>query len=54
METKWVSSLPVVGWFYQFYAARFAILVSVDYRCGNGHIIHLKTLQFDPHEIVWC
>lgn len=39
---------------YQFIALRFAILVSVDWRCKGGHLVHLKTLQFDPATIVWC
>lgn len=42
------------GFFYQFVVCKFAILVSVDYRCGDGHIIHCKLLQFDPATIVWC
>jgi hypothetical protein len=44
----------VAGWFYQFVCCKFAILVSVDYRCENGHLIHLKTLTFDHTRIVWC
>ncbi len=42
------------GWFYQFVCCRFAILVSVDYRCRGGKLIHLKILTFDPATIVWC
>ncbi len=42
------------GIFYQFVCCRFAILVSVDWRCASGHIVHLKLLQFDPRDVVWC
>ena len=34
-------------WTYQFASLQFALVISVDYRCASGHLIHERTLTLD-------
>ena len=34
-------------WTYQFVSLQYALVVSIDYRCADQHLIHDKTLTFD-------
>lgn len=45
----------LTGIFYQFIALQFAIQISVDWRCADGHLIHLRTLQYDNQDpkLIW-
>lgn len=33
-------------WTYQFVSLQYALVVSIDYRCADQHLIHDKTLTF--------
>lgn len=43
-------------WTYQYAWLQYAVVISVDYRCGNGHLIHDKyvTVPYDQKGMVWC
>ena len=43
-------------WTYQFAWLQYALIISVDYRCTNGHLIHDKyvTVPYDTKGMVWC
>ena len=33
-------------WTYQFVSLQYALVVSIDYRCADQHLIHDRTLTF--------
>lgn len=41
-------------WVYQYAYLKYALLVSKDYRCGNGRMIHEATRIYRYNDVVWC
>ena len=39
-------------WTFQFVSLQYALVISIDYRCADSHLIHDKTLtfQYDSHD----
>lgn len=41
-------------WVYQYAYLKHALLVSRDYRCADGHLIHDRYTTYYYNDIVWC
>ena len=41
-------------WVYQYAYLKYALLVSRDYRCSDGHLIHDRTQIIRYADVVWC
>src|SRR4249919_418892 len=41
--TQFQPKRRLIMWIYQYAYLKYALLVSRDYRCGDGHLIHDRT-----------
>jgi len=43
-------------WVAQYAWLKFALVISIDYRCASGHLVHEKyiTIPYDQKGFVWC